>query len=228
VPLSNDEPERLRTYESPLRERQARQTRDEILDALTVLLEDRSPDEITTKELAEAAELSERTVYRYFPDRAALVDALVERFAAASGGLDPGFPTSFEDLKAWAVEFMRLLEAQPVVAQAEALLNADPRRYSDSTREHTRQLHAMVEVTLPELDGDQRAAVTAVLRVLVSAQTWLRLREEFGLGGDTSGPIIAWAIDAIVQAAQYGDPPPPDSRRPSDPSLSSRQPKGHR
>jgi AcrR family transcriptional regulator len=212
MPLPNDESERPRTYESPLRERQARQTRDEILDALTVLLEDRSPDEITTKELADAAEVSERTVYRHFPDRAALVDALVERFAAASGGPDPGFPSSFEGVKAWAVELMRLLEAQPVVAQAEALLNADPRRYSDSTRAHTRQLHAMVEMTLPELDGDQRAAVTAVLRVLASAQTWLRLREEFGLGGDTSGPIIAWAIDAIVQAAQHGDPPPTDSR----------------
>jgi AcrR family transcriptional regulator len=211
VPRSNDESERPRTYESPLRERQARQTRDGILDALTVLLEDRSPDEITTRELAKAAEVSERTVYRHFPDRAALVDALVERFAAVSGGPDPGFPASFEGVKAWAVELMRLLEAQPVVAQAEALLNADPRRYNDATREHTRQLHATVEATLPDLDADQRTAVTAVLRALLSSQTWMRMREEFGLGGDASGPIIAWAIDAIVQTAQHGDPPPPDA-----------------
>lgn len=211
MPLSNDKSERPRTYESPLRERQARQTRDEILDALTVLLENRSPDEITTRELAEAAEVSERTVYRHFPDRAALVDALVERFAAVSGGADPGFPASFEGVKVWAVELMRLLEAQPVVAQAEALLNADPRRYNDATREHTRQLHATVEATLPDLDVAQRTAVTAVLRALLSAQTWMRMREEFGLGGDASGPIIAWAIDAIVQTAQHGDPPPPDT-----------------
>lgn len=212
MPLSNDESETPRTYESPLRERQARQTRDEILDALTGLLEDRSPDEITTRELAEAAAVSERTVYRHFPDRAALVDALVERFAGASGGPDPGFPATFEGVLAWAVDLMRLLEAQPAVAQAEALLNADPRRYSESTREHTRQLHAIVQAMLPALTADQQAGVAAVLRVLLSAQTWLRLREEFGLGGDASGPIIAWAVEAIVQAAQRGDPPPPDPR----------------
>lgn len=215
MPLPNDESDRPRPYESPLRERQARQTRHQILDALTELLGDRSPDEVTTKELAEAAGVSERTVYRHFPDRAALVNALVERFDAASGGTDPGFPASFEGVKAWAVELMRLLEAQPAVAQAEALLNADPRRYTDSTREHTQQLNAMVEATLPDLHGDQQAAVTAVLRVLLSAQTWLRLREEFGLGGDRSGPIVAWAIEAIVQAARHRDPPPSSGPTPT-------------
>ena len=62
-----------RPYSSPLRERQAQQTRELILDAVTELLENHRIDEVTTREIAQSAKVSERTVYRHFPDRDALL-----------------------------------------------------------------------------------------------------------------------------------------------------------
>jgi AcrR family transcriptional regulator len=198
-----------RRYDSPLRERQAQQTRETILDALTLLLQDRSPVEITIKELAEAAGVSERTVYRHFPDRAALVQGLTARLAVIAGrvaGPDPG-----DDLRSIVVALMHDLEAHRVEARAEAVLNADPRRYSEATRAHTQLFADLVGTALPDLDDEQHRAVSAIVRVLVSAQTWLRLREEFGLDGDASGPIVAWAIDALVHEVERGNLPPTPS-----------------
>ncbi len=61
-----------RPYESPLRETQALQTREQILDVLLTMLETMSADEISTRELAGAAGVSLHTVCRHFPDRDAL------------------------------------------------------------------------------------------------------------------------------------------------------------
>ena len=191
---------------SPLREEQARATRDRIVDALTALLEDRRADEATTKEVARAAGVSESTVYRHFPDRAALVEAVAARLGDVGPG--PGVPGSLEDLAAAAVELMSALEAHGVAARAEALLNADPRYYSEATRTNTRRFAELVEASLPEADAGRRVALAALLRVLLSAQTWLRLREEFGFDGDQSGPIVAWAVEAVLARVREGDLPP--------------------
>ena len=195
-----------RTYQSPLRERQALQTRDEILDALTELLAHQRADEVNTKDLARAAGVSERTVYRHFADRLALVEGLTDRLAAFTGGSPSA--QRLEDIKPIVIKLMQQLEAHYVEARAEALLNADPRRYTETTRDHTREFREAVAVTLPELNDDQLQAVAALVRVLVSAQTWLRMREEFNIAGDTAGPIVAWAIDALMREVQRGNPPP--------------------
>lgn len=198
----------VRSYDSPLRERQARETRTSILDALTSLLADRAVDEVTTKQLARAAGVSERTVYRHFPDRIALVEGLTERFAEATEPM-PAVPERLEDLSRLVVELYRALEEHPVEAQAEALLNADPRRYSAATRRHTQQFRALAEAGFPELDVARRQSIAAVVRVLASPQAWLRIRAEFGVGGVESGPVVAWAIDALLHEVERGNPPPP-------------------
>jgi AcrR family transcriptional regulator len=195
-----------RKYVSPLREEQARATRDRIVDALTTLLEDRRADEATTKEVARTAGVSESTVYRHFPDRTALVEAVAARLGDIGPG--PGVPHRLDDLATAAIELMGALETQAVAARAEALLNTDPRWYSEATRANTRRFTELVDASLPEADAGQRLAVAAVLRVLLSAQTWLRLREEFGLHGEESGPIVAWAVESLLTRVRESDLPP--------------------
>src|SRR5262245_28488143 len=77
---------RVRTYRSPLRDEQARRTRDRILDALVELLADRRADDITTREIAERAGVSQPTVYRHFPDRTALLAGISARVNEVMGG----------------------------------------------------------------------------------------------------------------------------------------------
>lgn len=196
-----------RSYESPLRERQAQQTREDILDALTEALADRGVDEVTTKELAAAAGVSERTVYRHFPDRAALVEGLTERFMSSTE-LPPAVPAHVGELADLVVELFRVLEEHQAAAQAEALLNADPRRYSSATQRHTTQFRELFETGFPDLDVGRQQSIAAVVRVLASPQSWLRMRAEFGVGGEDSGPVVAWAVQALIDEVARGNPPP--------------------
>jgi AcrR family transcriptional regulator len=197
-----------RTYSSPLRESQARRTRDLILDALTELLGERSADEITTREIADRAGVSQPTVYRHFPDRTALLEGLTGRivgFMDAEG--DRGHPKTIDDLAALATRGMSLPEQIPVEATAEALLNADPRRLSQDSRERSAELLRVVGESLPEYGDRDHLRITALLRILYSIQTWLRMREEFGIHGDESGPIVGWAVDTLVREIRAGNFP---------------------
>ena len=58
-----------------LRERQRLQTREQILRAVGHQLETRSLEDLSFAEIAEDADVGERTVYRHFPTKEALLGA---------------------------------------------------------------------------------------------------------------------------------------------------------
>ncbi|MEV6320150.1 TetR family transcriptional regulator [Nocardia sp. NPDC051787] len=60
-------------------QQRAKETREQILDTAARLFCERGIGETSTNRIAAAAGLSIGTVYRYFPDRAAIVDELLER-----------------------------------------------------------------------------------------------------------------------------------------------------
>ncbi len=204
-----------RKYSSPLRESQANRTRDLILDALTELLADHRVDEVLTKQIAERAGVSQPTVYRHFPDRTALVDGLadrVEQKVAARHGSN--MPASIEEWVAWAEAAFQATDDHAVEATAEAVLNADPRRFSQGSRRRSEELVEAVARSLPELDARDRRRVAALVRTLVSVQTWLRMREEFGIAGADSGSLVSWAIRTLVQEIRNGHLPDAPTTQP--------------
>ena len=202
-----------RTYSSPLREQQVQRTRDLILDALTDLLGELPADEITTRAIAARAGVSQPTVYRHFPDRNALLEGLGERIltAIAASGVDAHL-TSLDDLPALAVVGMNIPEQDVVAATAEAVLNADPRRLSTSSRARSAELLEVVAEALPEYGERDHLRISALLRNLYSVQTWLRMREEFGILGSESGPIVAWAMDTLLREIRAGHFPRADGQ----------------
>jgi AcrR family transcriptional regulator len=130
-------------------------------------------------------------VYRHFPDRSALVEALAARLEALTGP-EPVVPRHLEDLKPIAVKLMRDLEAHHVEARAEALFNADPRRYTEGTNTHGRLLGALVVAALPELNDEQQRAVAAVLRTLVNAPPVMAELATSLITDGVAGRIVEW------------------------------------
>ena len=198
-----------RPYHSPLREEQARQTRDTILDALTALLADRRADEITTREIAERAGVSQPTVYRHFPDRTALLEGITERINEFATESDHGgYALESIDEVGPRIEWLfATSETIPVETRAEALLNADPRRFGDDTRRHSEEMLVLVAAEFPELRERQHVQLAGLLRCLGSSQSWLRMREEFGVPGVEAGPLMRWAIDTLIRAVRAGELP---------------------
>ena len=197
-----------RSYSSPLREHQAQRTRESILDALTELLSERRADEIATREIAARAGVSQPTVYRHFPDREALLVGLSDRLLnTLSDDRLPADYTTIDTVADTIRSFFAASDSHVVEARAEALLNADPRRFGESTRLNSDRLREAVDAALPHLDERERVRLAGVLRCLGSAQTWLRMHEEFGVPGTESGPVVAWAVDTLIREVRAGNGP---------------------
>jgi AcrR family transcriptional regulator len=197
-----------RGYTSPLRDNQALRTRDLILDGLTELLIEQRADEISTKQIAARAAVSQPTVYRHFPDRQALLEGLADRIGS-SGDLqsaDTGLD-SIDDLAPKLMAMFEVADAHSVEATAEAILNSDPRRLSRASRERSEDLLRAVQEGFAEYDERDQTRLTALLRCIGSVQTWLRMREEFGVPAADSGPMAAWAIETLVNEARSGTIP---------------------
>ena len=199
-----------KAYNSTLRDRQMAQTREFILDAVTVLVADRRADELTNRDIAAAAGVSERTVYRHFPDRASLIEGLSHRMLHLDGAIQrPSFGRgTIDDLPPAGRRLMEVLEQHYELARAEAILNSDPRRFADDTRSNSGELSELLAAELPDSSELEQRRIAAVVRCLVSTQAWLRMREEFGVPGDESGPVVEWVIELIVRELRAGNAPP--------------------
>lgn len=94
-----------------LRERKKNRTREEIQRRAVELFLDRGYSATTVEQIAAAADVSPRTVYRYYPTKDALVvtdeydDALVEAYARQPAGLPP--------LEAFRAAFAEVFGAVP-------------------------------------------------------------------------------------------------------------------
>ena len=200
-----------RTYVSPLREGQANRTRDLILDALVDLLGTHFSDEVSTKQIAERAGVSQPTVYRHFPDRMALIEGLAARAERAAPEDFAARPQTLDDWAAWIEKGFLAGDAYPVEVAAEAVLSADPRRASHSRRGRSERFLDIVARSLPDLGEHDVRRVAGLLRVLGSVQTWLRMREEYGLDGAESGPLVIWAVKVLEREIRAGHLPEPPS-----------------
>jgi AcrR family transcriptional regulator len=92
MPLTNTTDDR-RNYHSPLRQQQAQATRDRILAGLARTMAD-GVAEVSMPAVAEAAGVSVATVYRHFPTKRALFEALPGYFARLVGMDRPSLPST--------------------------------------------------------------------------------------------------------------------------------------
>jgi AcrR family transcriptional regulator len=126
-----------RPYRSALREEQAEQTRQRVLDAAAALFEERGYDGTSIAAIAEAAGVSEETVYARFRNKRTLLGELVSR---AVRGADPrpipeqegprrlaAERDQREQLRMFAGDIVpRLERAAPLVAVVSGASRSDP------------------------------------------------------------------------------------------------------
>ena len=103
--------------EEGLRERKKRQTRAAIAAAAMELFEQHGFDAVTVAEVAEAADVSEKTVFNYFPTKEELVfqgrAARREELIEAVRTRPPG-TSIVQPFRDWTMNHLDLIERQPV------------------------------------------------------------------------------------------------------------------
>ncbi len=192
---SSDQSKRRR-YHSEVRATQKEHTRQRILDALVTKLAQGTFDSLSMEQIAEAAEVGPATLYRYFPNREALLDGLSGYFNQVMGeNPHPSTPD----------EMLRVIERNfPAFDQNPALVKAffiSQLGRSARSRGRARRIkaisQALAEVT-SNLAEPRRTEVVALIAYLDSLQTWLTMTEEFGLSGTQVGEVVVWAIKTLL------------------------------
>jgi len=177
--------------------RQSEQTRVAILEALTAELAEGGLHELNIPAIARRAGVAVRTVYRYFPTRDALLDA-VDRWMDET--IVPGAPPSSADEMPGMVErAFKEFDANEtaMLAQFATALGRDVRARGRRRRISAYE-SALAEVTSNLSRSDARAA-HAVISHLLSSLTWKTLREEFGMKGSESGKAVAWTLRTLIE-----------------------------
>jgi AcrR family transcriptional regulator len=180
-----------------LRERQAELVRASALDAAITLLEQREAEDLSMMEIAEAAGISLRTLYRHFPDRAALLQAAGERLYASLGV--PLAIASAEDIAASFREAAAKLASRPRLVRVLVRNGAGRVMRSAVRGKRLAQIHAALAPVGSSVDPDLAVRASAVISHLCSAAAWVAVADESGLADPEAQAAVAWAIDALVR-----------------------------
>lgn len=188
-----------RPYHSPLREAQAEQTRVHIVATMIDHLAETGGVDFSIRRLADAAGVSERTVYRYFPDREALLDAVSDHFGEimATGRREEDL-ADLDELADFIPEVFRAFDEHAAATKASVLVNPDPSRLLPTQRRRTDLMIDICRRTFPDLPDDDQVRLGRLVRTITSTFNWLRMRDEFGMTGGESGELIGWAVRCIT------------------------------
>ena len=102
-----------------IRVEHAQRTRQRIVDAVADLVSERGDCEFTMPEAAEASGVSVRTLYRYFPHRQGLVDAIAAVADQVAASNLPASKLALDDLGAWLADAWRNLLEQEALIRAQ-------------------------------------------------------------------------------------------------------------
>ena len=188
-----------------LRERQARAVRDELRHAFVGLVAERGVDGFSLADVAEAAGVSERTLYRHYASRDDLVRAIKDEDVAAmdrelrerAGPYDLGDPEAFVHVYEVFERHADLMKAGRVLR----LAGMDAQASATRTEQVRREFDGMVH---PEA-LDQ---VVAIGRALGGVDAWLRMREpDVDLDSRRAGHAVQWALQVLLREARKVDGP---------------------
>ena len=186
-----------------VRELRADAVRGRVVDAaVAVLTDDRT---LTFKEVAREANVPERTVYRYFHTRTALLAAVFAWTNDQIGHAGPR-PTTESALTELLRQAFRGFDRHaPVVRQMLSEPDGRLARLAD-VDERRRAALALVSNEAPGLDPATRDRVAAAVQVLTVAATWQSLNEYWDLDGDAAADVSALAIGLVLEAARARTP----------------------
>ena len=189
-------------YDSPLRREQAEQTRARIVGAAAGLIVG-GAEGLTMQDVARAAGVALRTVFRHFPTREDLLDAVWQGLQARMGDT-PDLHT-LDELTGFVPElFGRYAAMEDQIRGAmfaQTFVSARQRLGSDRARTMKKAVAAQFQ------GGDERgrAMAASAAYTLTVPLVSIVLKEAFGLSSAEAGRASAWAI-RVLAAAYAADP----------------------
>lgn len=169
-----------------------------ILDCAMASLREHAFDDIPYRALGDAVGVSERTIYRHFPTRSHLLEALGQRLEESEFPLS-AFVTIPEFIDAAKARFQAFDEVPAFAFVCARAASLSPTGEPEPTF-FTRTILAMLETAHPSLNTRDLYRVAAALRYFAAAQFWARLRTGF----DMNALEISEVFELTVRQALDG------------------------
>jgi AcrR family transcriptional regulator len=189
-------------YASPLRDRQKADTRALILATVERLLADRSLEQFSLADVARAAGITERTVYRHFETRDALLEATWKMVNEAIG--IGSFPSTAEELVALPLIVFPAFEQKADVIRAMLASPQGRELRLRVNKERQAAIRAAVRDAKPKLREPAFTRLCAAVQLLYSASGWATMRDYWGLEGAEAGRAASEAIAALLGVERKG------------------------
>ncbi len=185
-----------------LREQHRNDTRQRIVEAVAALLVDEHPATVSVPAVANRAAVSLRTVYRYFPTKEALLDAVAEAEDGAARSTIPGGRLDERTLARYLPELWRVLADQRPYVRAQHTTPAGAelrRRRLPKHRAEVRIALGVARLRLPE--ADMRRLVDLVVAVTSSAML-LELVDHQGHTPEEAAAMSVFTVQALLSQAR--------------------------
>ncbi|MGI9604218.1 MAG: TetR/AcrR family transcriptional regulator [Acidimicrobiales bacterium] len=200
---------------SDLRDKQRAATRSQIVDALLVLLETDAPATISMPTVADAAGVSLRTLYRYYPNKADLLDAAGSWFDEGIRSDRAHFGVNTDNLLAYQRDLWSEFGRHIGAVRAQHATPAGREIRIHRLPHQRTEVAAALDRLSVDLDPDDRARLIDAAIATVSSANFLELVDRMGHDPIDGAELAVWMIEAMVaHAARTG------STRPSDPEGS--------
>jgi AcrR family transcriptional regulator len=196
-----------RKYRSALREEQSAQTRERILEALVRVMARNGIADISIPLVAREANVSVPSVYRYFPTKRELIDAL-QTYALSKGSFTfADFGKKIETPEDLAdiipAVFKKRESIEPTLSAAmTSRLGYEIRRTEFEQR--AQLLHEILKPAAEKLGRREAGWLTDVVLVLNSFAAVRAFKDYLGLNTDEAAKRVAWTIRMLSRAAQAG------------------------
>jgi AcrR family transcriptional regulator len=181
-----------------LRERQAAVVRAAILDALATRLDHDDPDDVAMPQVAADAGISLRTLYRYFPTKEAMFDAVGDHVVARLGL--PREIRDADDIARVFRESARRGAQSPELVRSMLVTRLGRRARSSHRRRRVESIMTALAGVTAHLPPDEARARQGAVAYLASLPAWITISEECGLDAEDAQRGLAWAIQTLVDA----------------------------
>jgi len=202
------------TYHSALREAQAAGTRQQILEAVAVLIE--RGDEPTYASIAKEASVQERTVYRHFPSKDELYEAfwwmVVDARMGSTGYQASDLESLLRDVEITFRAFDRNVELVTAMLHSKQGLAIRLRMNEQRAAMFVR----VVKNEIPSADAGTARRAAGITQLLYSGMAWHSMRAYWGMDAEESAACVAQALRAMfaeLRRASENEAPAKRKRR---------------
>lgn len=179
-----------------IRQEYKEQTRTRILDAAVELIEEAGEAPLTIMAVADRAGVTDRTVYRHFETRDALVRAtwshMQQRVASR------GFPRTAEEMVQSPPRLFPRFDAARGLVRASLYSPAGLDMRMSSNDERREATLASVTDAFPIADQNWLRRRAAIAQLINSAYAWEVMGQYWGLDGDEAGKAASEALAVLL------------------------------